>query len=72
MIRENGSLGVFLLKPRYPRASDILNAIVNIHLKMVREHGALLLYGLKPRTRLHFLEMDVSSGYPLPKLTPVV
>jgi len=72
MIRENGSLGVFLLKPRYPRASDILNAIVNIHLKMVREHGALLLYGLKPRTRLHFLEMDVSRGYPLPKLTPVV
>jgi len=72
MIRENGSLGVFLLKPRYPRASDILNAIVNIHLKIIREHGALLLYGLKPRTRLHFLEMDVSRGYPLPKLTPVV
>ena len=72
MIRENGSLGVFLLKPRYPRASDILNATVNIHLKIIREHGALLLYGLKPRTRLHFLEMDVSRGYPLPKLTPVV
>jgi len=71
-IRENGSLGVFLLKPGYPRVSGILNAIVDVHLKIVREHGALLLYGLKPRTRLHFVEMDVSKGYLLPKLTPIV
>jgi len=72
MLRENRSLGFFLLKPGYPRVSNILNAIVDTHLKIIREHGALLLYGLKPRTRLHFLEMDVSRGYPLPKLTSVV
>jgi len=72
MIREDGSLGILLLKPSYPRVSDILNAIVDVHLKIVREHGALLLYGLKPRTRLHFVEMDVSKGYPLPKLTPIL
>jgi len=72
MIREDGSLGILLLKPSYPRVSDILNAIVDVHLKTVREHGALLLYGLKPRTRLHFVEMDVSKGYPLPKLTPIL
>ncbi len=72
MSREDGSLGIFLIKPSYPRASDILNTIVDVHLKIVREHGALLLYGLKPRTRLHFVEMDVSKGYPLPKLTPVL
>ena len=72
MIRENGSLGIFLLKPGYPRISNILNSLVDIHLKMIREHGALLLYGLKPRTKLHFLEMNVSRGYSVPKLTPVV
>jgi len=72
IIRENGSLGIFLLKPGYSRISDILNAIVDVHLKIVREHGALILYGLKPRTRLNFVEMDVSKGYPLPKLTPIV
>ena len=72
MTRENGSLGILLLKPGYPRISDILNAIVDVHLKIVREHGALLLYGLKPRTRLHFVEMDVLKGYSLPKLTPIV
>jgi len=72
IIREYGDLGVFLLKPGYPRVSEILNAIVDVHFKIVREHGALFIYGLKPRTRLNFLEMDVSKGYPLPKLTPVV
>ena len=72
MIRENRSLGIFILKPSYPRVSEILNAIVDTHLKIVREHGALLLYGLKPRTPLNFVEMDVSKGYPLPKITPIV
>jgi circadian clock protein KaiC len=72
MIRESGSLGIFLLKPGHREASDILNAVVDVHLKIIREHGALLLYGLKPRTSLHFVEMDVSKGYPLPKLSPVL
>jgi len=72
MNRENGSLSIFLLKPNYPRVPEYLNAIVDVHLKLIREHGALLLYGLKPRTRLHFIEMDVSEGYPLPKITPVL
>jgi len=72
LIREYGDLGILLLKPGYPRISDILNAIVDVHFKIVREHGALLFYGLKPRTRLYSVEMDVSKGYPLPKLTPVV
>jgi circadian clock protein KaiC len=71
-IREGGSLGIFLLKPGHPEASDILNAVVDVHLKIIREHGALLLYGLKPRTPLHFVEMDVSRGYPLPQLSPVL
>jgi len=72
LVREKRSLNILLLKPGYPRVSELLNAIADVHLKIIREHGALILYGLKPRTRLHFVEMDVSKGYPLPKLTPVV
>ena len=71
-IREHGALGIFLLKPTYFGISGPLNAIADVHLKIVREHGASLLYGLKPRTMLHFVEMDVSKGYPLPELTPVI
>ena len=71
MVRENGDLELLILKPGYPVASDILNAVVDVHLKLVREHGALILYGLKPRTELNVVEVDVSSGYLLPKFTPV-
>ena len=72
MIREAQALGFFILKPGYPRTvSQLLNSIVDIHLKIVREHGALILYGLKPRTCLNFLEADFSKGCPLPKLTPI-
>jgi len=71
LVREYEGLLLLLLKPGYPRISEILNAIAEIHLKMIQKHGALLLYGMKPRTRLHFVEMDVTEGYPQPKLTPV-
>lgn len=72
IIRENESLNIFILKPGYPRISELLNAIADVHLKIIREHGAVILYGLKPRTRLHFMQMNVSKGYPLPRLTPIV
>jgi len=72
LTREYEGLLILLLKPGYPGVSEILNAFTEIHLKMIREHGALLLYGLKPRTRLHFVEMDVTKGYPLPKLTSIL
>ena len=49
-----------------------LSPIADIYLRLVREHGCLLLYGIKPRTGLYAVEMDVSKGYPLPKLTPIV
>jgi len=71
LTREYKGLLLLLLKSGYPRVSEILNAIAEIHLKIIQKHGALLLYGLKPRTRLHFVEMDITKGYPQPKLTPI-
>jgi len=71
-VRETGGLGIALLKPGYPRLAKILSATADIHLKITREHGAVLVYGVKPRTNLHVLEMDTSKGYPMPKLTPII
>ncbi|MEM2673385.1 MAG: ATPase domain-containing protein [Candidatus Bathyarchaeia archaeon] len=71
-IKETGGLGIILLKPGYPKLAKILGAIADIHLKITREHGAILVYGVKPRTNLHALEMDTSKGYATPKLTPII
>lgn len=68
-IREKGSLGILVLKPGY---AELPLPIADMHLKVTREHGALILYGVKPRTSLHAVEMDVSEGCPLPKLTPII
>ncbi|MBS7634771.1 AAA family ATPase [Candidatus Bathyarchaeota archaeon] len=71
-MRETGDLGIILLKPGYPRMAKILGATADIHLRITREHGAILVYGVKPRTKLHALEMDTSKGYAMPKLTPII
>ncbi|RLI34255.1 hypothetical protein DRO53_04030 [Candidatus Bathyarchaeota archaeon] len=70
--RERGALNIILLKPGYTRVAEILRAASDVHLRVTREHGVILFYGVKPRTGLYVMEMDVSQGYPLPKLTPIV
>ncbi|MEM3678015.1 MAG: ATPase domain-containing protein [Candidatus Bathyarchaeia archaeon] len=70
-IRRHGSLGIILLKPGYKRLARRLAGIATVHLKLLREHGCLLLYGVKPRTILYGVEMDTSKGYPMPRLTPI-
>jgi KaiC/GvpD/RAD55 family RecA-like ATPase len=71
-VRERNTLAIGILKPGYKRLAEKLSGIADIHLRLTREHGCLLLYGVKPRTGLYGVEMDVSRGYPLPKLTPIV
>ena len=70
--RRARGLHLVVLKPGYPRLASILDSIADVHLKVVRRHGSVLLYGVKPRTNIYVLEMDVSEGYPMPKLTPVI
>jgi KaiC/GvpD/RAD55 family RecA-like ATPase len=71
-IRDEGSLGILILKPGYAVLSRILGAMVDVHLKLIREHGALLLRTVKPRATLHAVEMDATKGYVVSKLTPIV
>lgn len=71
-VRETNGLSIFILKPDYPRLARVLGALADTHLKVTREHGSILVCGIKPRTNLYVLEMDVSRGYVLPKLTPII
>jgi KaiC/GvpD/RAD55 family RecA-like ATPase len=70
--RIAGGLCLIVLKPGYPRLASILASMTDVHLRFVRRHGAVLVYGVNPATNLHVLEMDVSEGYPMPKLTPII
>jgi len=72
MIRQRGSLGVYSVSRRRKKLLARLSALCETHISMVKQHGAILLYGVKPRTGLYALEMDVSRGYALPRLTPIV
>jgi KaiC/GvpD/RAD55 family RecA-like ATPase len=73
-IRKLKGLNLLILKPGIPQTAiyDMCAAIAEIHLRLIREHGVLLFYGIKPRTGLLTVEVDTSKGYPTPKLTPIV
>lgn len=71
-IRQRGAIGILLMKPGHGRMAARLSSIATVHLRLTREHGCLLLYGVKPRTGLYAVEADDSKGYPLPRLTPIV
>jgi hypothetical protein len=70
--REAEGLGMILIRPGYSRAAEILGSLAHVHLKMTREHGTVLVYGIKPRTNVYVLEVDTSEGYPMPRLTPII
>jgi len=72
MIRKHASLAIHSVTRSRKRLLDRLSSLSETHLSLVREHGAILLYGVKPRTGLYAVEIDVSRGYPLPRLTPIV
>lgn len=71
-VREKRGLLMLILKPGYPRLAKLIGALADIHLKVTRKYGVVLVYGMKPRTGPHILEMDTSMGYPMPELTPIM
>lgn len=70
--KTEGSLLIGLACPGLEHFTTSAANISDIHLKLIRDHGTLLLYGRKPRTCAYAVEIDVSKGYPLPKLTPII
>jgi len=70
--RKVKAIFIAIVKAGYRDLAIKLSPIADVYLRLTREHGCLLLYGIKPRTCLYAVEMDVSKGYPLPKLIPIV
>jgi hypothetical protein len=70
--RRVGAAVIAIVKAGRRELATKLSPIADVYLRLAREHGCLLLYGIKPRTGLYSVEMDTSKGYPLPKLTPIV
>ncbi|MEM3589461.1 MAG: ATPase domain-containing protein [Candidatus Bathyarchaeia archaeon] len=71
-IRRRKSMLIALLKAGRKKLATRLSPIADVYLRFIRRHGCPLLYGIKPRTGLYAVEMDVGKGHPLPKLTPIV
>lgn len=72
MVRLYGSAAITILKPGIKDFAVKLSSIADIHLRLTRKHGSLIIYGVKPRTGLYAVEPDVSMGYPVAKLTPIL
>lgn len=71
--RRVGGLNIIIAKPvyGYRRVEEVLPAISHIYLKLSREHGVYLLYGVKPRTGLYIMDVDLSDNRIETRLTPI-
>ena len=53
------------------RGTPRLAGISQVHLKLRKVQGALVLYGERPHTGLFHCDMDASAGLPRLRLTPI-
>jgi len=71
-VRNGRNLLIMTICPGLEHMISSASCLSDVHLKLAREHGTLLLYGKKPRTSLYGVDMDTCKGYPLSKLTPMI
>jgi KaiC/GvpD/RAD55 family RecA-like ATPase len=65
------NLLIWNVKPIMPWIIERLAPAADIHLKITREHGSMFLYGIKPRTTLHSIQLKPGKTPPIPDLIPV-
>jgi len=70
--RKSRAPVIFMVEAGFKHLVLKLTSAADIHLRLIRKHGCLLLYGVNPRTGLYAVEADTSKGYPVPKLTQIV
>jgi hypothetical protein len=72
--RNHGNLNLMILRPGIPSPAlyEMLRSIADVHLKLIKQEGTLLLFGLKPWTAIYAVQTDRTQGYPWPRLAPVV
>ncbi|MCP8309701.1 MAG: hypothetical protein H3Z54_13585 [archaeon] len=70
--RAMGNLIIGICTPGLEKITQIASNLSDIHIKLIKKDGALMLYGIKPYTGLYGVTFDFSKGYPYPNLTPIV
>jgi len=62
----------FLVARESLESARKLRGMCDIHIKMIEMYGACYVYGVMPRTGFYNVDIDISQGYPVPEMTPVV
>jgi len=70
-LRERGGLAIWITKPTYPWMTERLAPLADIHLKIMRKHGGILLYGIKPRTPLYAVQPDPTGETLTPEIISI-
>lgn len=70
-IADSNALAIATGTHSTPETNKKLADTANIHLKIIELNGAMVLFGLKPKTGLYNIEIDISKGYPDIVLTPI-
>jgi KaiC/GvpD/RAD55 family RecA-like ATPase len=71
-VRNHGAVGILVAKPGVMPLVNRISAMAEIHIRLTREHGDLLLYGIKPRSHLFAVEIEAPKGCPSVEMTPIV
>ena len=71
-VRARRNLMIWVLRIPEERLVNALAPTADVHLKITRRHGCVLLYGVKPRTPLFAVQPDPTSKTPIPRLVPIV
>jgi KaiC/GvpD/RAD55 family RecA-like ATPase len=53
-------------------STNQLKSMCDINLRIMERYGSFYVYGEMPRTGLYNADIDISQGFPVPELTPVV
>ncbi len=69
--RREGDLIVRISKPGLPSLTQRVANASNVHLKLRRMHGAVVLYGERPQTPAYVVEAETAKGITRPKLIPI-
>jgi hypothetical protein len=69
-LRQSGNVDLSIARASV-RSTDRIADIAQVHLKLRKVHGALVLYGERPHTELMHFAMDTSEGLPRLSLTPI-
>ncbi|RLG32639.1 hypothetical protein DRN98_05010, partial [Methanosarcinales archaeon] len=69
---DASSLTIAIGRDSTEEINRYLADISDMHLKLEALSGSIVIYGIKPRTELYYMSLDVSAGYPKVKLNPIV